>query len=432
VDAHDEATTDAAPPAPARSIVTYHHDVRPLLEQHCLPCHARQGSAALALDDWSSTERVKSALVDAVQSDRMPPSPASRVCRAYAQPELQRDTFTRWRDLGFVEGAADEYQPPTRNALELGPAELSLRPEQAYTPPANTDEYRCFLLGAVGESYVRALAIAPEQPLLVHHAQLHRLSEAQRVRVQQLDLEHAGPGYPCANGPGVDSELLYSYRPGTSAVAFQAGDAAYVAGDSTLLLQVHYNTELAAPRPDQTVVSLWTLAAGQLPERVLVRTGSTASISIPAGAPSHVALADSPMRMIGAFGSFFGFGGVFIPGEVVGIAPHAHRLATRMQATLRRGDDAPTCLVDVPRWDFHLQLDYMFTRGVPYRAEDRLTIRCEYDNSAGNQPVIAGVQAEPREVSWGERSSDEMCLFYLWLRFDRAAFEAARTQLMSE
>ena len=44
------------------------------------------------------------------------------------------------------------------------------------------------------------------------------------------------------------------------------------------------------------------------------------------------------MRMIGAFGSFFGFGGVFIPGEIVGIAPHAHQLATHMQATLTRSD----------------------------------------------------------------------------------------------
>ena len=38
---------------------------------------------------------------------------------------------------------------------------------------------------------------------------------------------------------------------------------------------------------------------------------------------------------------------------------------------------------------------------------------CAYDNSAANQPVINGEHVEPRDVTWGEGTLDEMCLLYV-------------------
>jgi hypothetical protein len=45
-----------------------------------------------------------------------------------------------------------------------------------------------------------------------------------------------------------------------------------------------------------------------------------------------------------------------------------------------------------------------------------------YDNSAAHQPIVDGVQQQPRTVTFGEGSLDEMCLHYVWLRMDRKAF----------
>lgn len=424
-----EAALDAAPRA-----VSYQRDIRPRIELHCLPCHASEGVAPLALDTWAGVQAVERAAVAAVTRGAMPPFPADRGCRDYRGHDLDaagRDAFAAWAQADFPEGDPADYVPPTR--AELGPPDLTFEPAEAYLPPANGDEYRCFVLDALAaDQYVRALRIATSRANEVHHAQLHRLTPAQLPAVRKLDDEAPGLGYPCPAGTGVESELLYSYRPGTDAVVFAAGEAAFVAAGSTLALQVHYNTELTPPAPEQTTVSLWTLPAGQLPDYVLVRTGSTAVIDIPAGAVSSLASADSSMYMIGAFGSFFGFGGVFIPGELAGIAPHAHQLATRMHAELGRSDGSTSCLVDVPRWDFHTQLDYLFARPEPYTAEDRLRISCEYDNSAEHQPLRDGQPSTPRDVVWGERSSDEMCLFYLWLRFERPAFEAAQRALRAQ
>jgi hypothetical protein len=68
----------------------------------------------------------------------------------------------------------------------------------------------------------------------------------------------------------------------------------------------------------------------------------------------------------------------------------------------------------------------MFDTGVPYGEDDTFTASCTYDNSAQNQPVINGVKQISKAVAFGERSTDEMCEHYIWLRFARDAFLAAR------
>jgi hypothetical protein len=178
--------------------------------------------------------------------------------------------------------------------------------------------------------------------------------------------------------------------------------------------------------PDQTKVALWTLPEGALPDHVIYRGGSVAPFTIPAGEPAYVAQTTSPMMRVSAVGGTFGMGGVFVPGEVIGMTPHAHHLASRMSATLIHPDGTTECMIDVPDWDFHWQLDYLYTRGLAYGPEDQLSVTCEYDNSAANQAVVDGAQLLPREVGWGEGSLDEMCLHYVWMRYDRAAFLEAR------
>ena len=50
-------------------------------------------------------------------------------------------------------------------------------------------------------------------------------------------------------------------------------------------------------------------------------------------------------------------------------------------------------------------------RGVRWMlTEGSLRISCTWDNSAENQPVVAGAVIEPQDVQWGEGTTDEMCL----------------------
>jgi hypothetical protein len=205
-------------------------------------------------------------------------------------------------------------------------------------------------------------------------------------------------------------------------VVFGEGDAAYLAGGSSILLQVHYNTQSlpqgAAPAPDETKVQLWTLPDGQLPDHVIYRRDLQVPLSLPAGEPRVVIESRPSMQDLATVGPTGGF----VPGEIVGVMPHAQQLATEMYTTLIKENGALQCLIKVPSWQSEWQLDYMFDQAAPYTNMDKLHAVCVYDNSADHQPTIDGVKQEPQRVNVGDKPVDEMCQHYVWLRMDRHMF----------
>jgi hypothetical protein len=433
--ADDEEEEDSAAP---RLEPTYHGGIRPLIEQNCLGCHVEGGIGPFPLDEWSAVRDVSPLVVAAVVSGIMPPWPADPDCRdlrdAPPMTEDDRELFMEWQREGFPEGDEDDYrEPEPLDAIDPGEPTVVLSTTEPYTPPPLTDNYRCFPLvdGEFPEDgYLTGMDILPGARDQVHHVQIHRVSGADAAMVRELDAENEGAGYPCNAGTGVASQNMFSYRPGSRGVHFEEGDAAFIEAGSSLLIQVHYNTQFLPrgeePEPDETKVALWTLAPGELPDRVVYRSGTIASLNIPAGEPNYVTQTQATMQSLSTFGGLLGIGGTYVPGEVVGMTPHAHHLASRLAATLTRADGSEECLIEVPDWDFHWQLDYMYKTILAFDPADMLTVTCEYDNSPENQAVVDGVKVMPRNVTWGEGSLDEMCLHYIWFRYDREAFLQAR------
>jgi hypothetical protein len=422
---------------PVSTGVTYHKDIRALLEQNCLGCHVAGGVGPFPLDTWEAVQRVAGPVVMQVASGHMPPWPADVSCHEMhgvrSLTTEARGLFAAWQSAGFPEGTPADYKalPPLSTGRDVGAPSLSLANKAAYTPAVKADDYHCFVLDHVfaSDTYLTAMDIVPDQRAEVHHVQIHRVSSDQLAQVQALDDQSPEPGYSCLAGTGTNSQNMFSWRPGGERVVFDDGDAAFVEKGSSFVIQVHYNTQFLpdgqSPTPDQTKIAVWTLPDGKLPDRVIYRTGVFGPVDLPAGDPSVVSDISQPMSTVSAFGGLGGFGGTFVPGEIIGMTPHAHQIASKMVAHLQHAGGGDDCLVNVPEWDFHWQLDYMFMKGVPYTANDMLVASCEYDNSEEHQPIVDGVMQAPRNVTFGEGSLDEMCLHYVWLRMDRAAFLAA-------
>jgi mono/diheme cytochrome c family protein len=431
----DSAAGDAQAAIGSSTGVSYQKNIRAIMETSCLDCHTKGGIGPIAFDDWPTVKNAASVIVNMVSAGLMPPSGWNRDCHQLNEDRsldaAQRALFTQWKEAGFQEGnLADYVAPPARQKKALGEPTIVMTMKEPYTPPSNADEYRCFVLDAINdETYLTGMQIIPGQADEVHHVIIHRVESAQVAQVRSLDQADAKPGYVCNGGAGATAQNMFSYRPGSEAVTFDKGDAAYMAPGSTLVIQVHYNTVFLTDgkkaTPDQTKIALWTLPAGTLPERVVYRTTTFGPINIAANASNYVSNISQPMRTLSSLGGSILGGGTFIPGEVIGMTPHAHQLATVMNASLKRADGGSACLDDV-KWDFQWQLDYMFDTGVPYGENDTFVASCTYDNSAQNQPVINGVKQTSKAVAFGERSTDEMCEHYIWLRFLRDAFLAAR------
>lgn len=396
-------------PAPAPAVlatgVTYHKDIRSVLETRCIECHGGKVEDRIgpfSLDSWQAvSEAVKTwPVVDTVVDGHMPPWPAAADCRPIADnralPPETRALFTAWEKAGFPEGDPATYVAPVKErAVVLGQPSLVLKMTQNYMPRRN-DEYTCFgLADESGQPYtfperkfMVAVQVLPGKPSEVHHVQLHRTSGRPA----------AGP-VDCG-GFTASVENMFSWRPGSTPLVYPDGGAANIPQGAGFNIQVHYNATFAkdGPQPDNTRVAFWFLKEGT-PKSVITREAvQQTSFVIGAGNPSVRA------------GS-----GISVPAgvDIVGISPHAHMLATEMSATATVGG-MRACLINIPKWDYHWQLDYTFTE--PLSGPAQVSTSCVWDNSAEHQPTVNGMQLQPRNVSFGEGSFDEMCLHYVWLR----------------
>lgn len=90
---------------------------------------------------------------------------------------------------------------------------------------------------------------------------------------------------------------------------------------------------------------------------------------------------------------------------------HMHTRGTSAKMGIIRADGGREVnLLDIPEWAFAWQETYLFRKPVRLYPGDELYLECHFDNTADNQPVIDGAPLPVRNVTWGERTIDEMCL----------------------
>jgi hypothetical protein len=371
---------------------TWYRDIRPIVEQNCVACHSADGVAPFDLRTWETVEPNAAMIVAAVEARNMPPWSLSQDCVPVENDRTLGDdaiaVFGAWRDAGFPVGEVDEVEAPLRVSPfdALGPPDVVLTIPEAFVPDLTVpdDDVRSYLPVPVGEGrWLRASRVRPTSLRIAHHAQVE-LALADPTNPEEI----VTIGLLAAWAPGVDGIVL----PEDAPMRMPAG--------SVLNLSMHYSTVALSPddviAPDLTTVELWFLPDGTEPEfeSVFVGTGAR-NQTIPAGEPDFDIVAE----------------GVFEEaGTVIAAVPHMHLLGVASVLELGTADDA-MCLIDASRYDYRWQAIYMFEpdswvaieAGTPWR------LTCTYDNSASHQPVVNGVQLEPRDVPLGSATLDEMC-----------------------
>lgn len=110
-----------------------------------------------------------------------------------------------------------------------------------------------------------------------------------------------------------------------------------------------------------------------------------------------------------------------------GILMHLHLLGTGGQVSLRpllsSGAITPAfgedLLLKLKGWNFHWQIEYWFRNPVHVTPEQMLYLECRFNNSREFRERLAqeipGFSQEPQDVTWGEGSTDEMCVANLFV-----------------
>jgi len=399
---------------------TYYADVAPLIQRECLACHIEGGIGPFLLTGYDEVVTEADSVVEAVMTGYMPPWLPDPACREFDHQRGltadERAIFQRWFDGGMRQGDIADL-PPAPPAPPAFEATDIARMAEPYLPDATApDDYRCFLLDYEFENdvFITGRSVVPGAQGIVHHVLSYAISPEQADTLAALDAADEGPGYECFSGPipneGGDNAGtlgltgLGGWVPGQLPFVEREGRAIFVPAGSRIVMQMHYNLLAADPTPDSTELhlQLTTTEPEFLTRRVPL---AILDLNIPAGMPSasHTAV-------------FRNYTGNAM--NITTFSPHMHMLG-RTQTTQmvpRFGEDGPTsCMIDVPEWDFNWQQNYRVRAEEPINLEvgAGLEVTCVYDNSPSHQPVVNGEQIEPRDVSWGEGSLDEMCINFV-------------------
>lgn len=405
----------AAEPPPETSL-TYYRDAMPILETRCTKCHTPGGIAPFSLTGYEQAHALAPAIAQAVGEHIMPPLPPEPAACTPIQddremPETERNVLVDWVRQGAVAGdpaTAPEVTPPVD---PLGTPERTVDIGVDYLSQASTvDDYRCFMVdsGFERDVYAQAVGIKPGNSAIVHHAFVWVLPPNQWDAIAQKDAEEPGPGYTCFGGPGFQEDWIGGYAPGTQTRAYPDGSGVTIPAGSRFVVQVHYNF-LNSRASDRTSVLVWEAPTKPRTEPRML-TIVNPLFRIPAGVKAYTATASS--RIV-ASGRDPRIPIVAEEGLAWSAVGHMHMLGTSIKMELLRSDGSSQCLLDIPHWDFHWQGSYQFEQPVAVKAGDQVKITCVWDNSPENQPIVDGKRQEPRTVTWGDGSLDEMCLGYL-------------------
>jgi hypothetical protein len=108
--------------------------------------------------------------------------------------------------------------------------------------------------------------------------------------------------------------------------------------------------------------------------------------------------------------------------------PHMHLLGREMKVTATTPDGDIIPLVHVPDWDFNWQSTYTFKKPIHLPPGSRVDLQARFDNSSNN-PL--NPHNPPKLVTWGEQTSDEMCIAFLTFTADAERARKPKTAATS-
>jgi hypothetical protein len=271
--------------------------------------------------------------------------------------------------------------------------------------------------GLTADTAVTAFNILPGDRRIVHHVLLYAVAPSALSDLQAAEATGNGNGYTCFGGPGGSStalqesaQLVAAWAPGAQATVFTPGTGIVVTAGSQLAMQVHYNL-LNAPNPmmppsDQTTAQLQYAAVSSVTRSEFYLVADTTF--------------DIPVDVIQTTNYTLDTGALGLPSGasiyLYAVLPHMHLHGTDIEVTVTHASDMSTdVLMHIPKWQFQWQAAYFYQHYLTVTVGDQVNLSCTFDNTAADQPIIAGVQETPERLTWGEDTLNEMCLAFLYV-----------------
>ncbi len=335
----------------------------------------------------------------------------------------------------------------------------ALQSSKSYTPKAppggGTDDYHCTLVDphVKSDAYITSSQFFPESPE-VHHAILFLVPPNLAAQARAADVN--GQGWTCfgesalphtainipfnakttsfASSAISNTPWLSAWAPGRGLDVVPKGTGVQFPEGSLVVMQIHYNM-LVGDKPVRSKLVLNTVpAASHLQPLDLNLLPAAPDLPCPAGVTGPLCSRNASLTDLGQrFGEGqVGFvnliericgrnpadppGGVTTTctwpvrsGQIIRLTAHMHLLGRGMKIVLDAGTPKQQTLLNVTNYNFDYQRSYNLAQPVRVSPGDSLQVTCTYDPTL-RQKLPQLRRLPPRYVTWGDGSSDEMCL----------------------
>ncbi len=323
---------------------------------------------------------------------------------------------------------------------------ISIKQAAAYTPkapPGATDDYHCTVMNphVKRNSYIISSQFFPGSGE-DHHAILFLVPPDLAAKAEADNVN--GQGWSCfGETPIPDTGLnqisntpwLSAWAPGHGLDNLPKGTGIYLPAGSLVVMQVHYNL-LVGDKPVKNSLVLNTVPASTplLPLK-LDLLPAPPDVPCPSGVTGPLCNRTASLTNLGQrFGqSAIGFVNtiesvcgrnpadppegdstscswpVYSSGYIVRVGAHMHLLGSTFKMVLNPGTPEAKTILNVPNYNFHYQRAYNLKTPVKVMPGDKIQVTCTYDPTLAQElPTLR--KLPPHFVTWGDGSSDEMCL----------------------
>jgi len=356
--------------------ITYNKHIAPILNQNCVQCHHKGGSAPISLDTYAKASGNGDMVMEVTSEGRMPPWYASHGSIEFENDARltpkQRTLIAQWVAGGMLQGDGPEPEPVKLNpsGWRIEPDVITEAPLPVGIAPKGFMPYVFVLLPLKFEqdTWIEAVEIKASNPRVMHHANLGYLN-GYKIDQKNSFLTGQVPGGPPLSGP--------------------PGYAGVIPKGSTLALQLHYVTT-GKPEVDRPRVGP-RFARGPVKKRVYYKVlDAGPRIAIPPFARAYPVSAEVTMESNASLRL---------------LMTHMHLRGRDSTFTAYYPDGSSEVLLSMPNYNFDWQLQYNFpedSKILP--AGTKVEVVSNFDNSTFNpynpDPTIL--------VRNGEQTVDEM------------------------
>ncbi len=385
--------------------ITFTHDIAPIVYTNCVSCHRPDQVAPFPLISYSDVKKRAVQIAEVTQSRYMPPwKPEPGYGHFQGEQRLsdeQIKLISDWSQSGAAEGKPGDL-PPLPHFTEgwrFGEPDLVVKMPRPFTLAADGDHgrdvYRCFVipLNLAENKFVTAVDFRPSNRRVVHHALLY-LDSTGVARTRQEQNQDGQIGYSTFGSPGfIPTGGLGGWAPGAMPLPLADGWAKLLRKGSDLVIQIHFHPD-GKEEVEQSSLGIYF---AKTPTTHIVAGTALINrrIDIQPGDSSYVVTAQRT-----------------IPFDVdlIGVTPHAHLICKDMQANATLPDGTKIPLIWIKDWDFNWQGQYRYVTPIRLPAGTVVDMKYTYDNSDQN---IRNPSTPPKEVRFGEQTTDEMAILFL-------------------